>query len=87
MPREQSPERRESQRRLAEEITCLAHGAAGLAKAQRATEILFGAEVQDLSDAELGEIFADVPARELPARRFGRRGSERYRAGSRRTSC
>ena len=31
----------------------------------RATEILFGAEIDQLSDSELGEIFADVPSREL----------------------
>ncbi|HEV7225161.1 MAG TPA: tyrosine--tRNA ligase [Pirellulales bacterium] len=64
--RRQDPGRRESQRRLAEEITRLVHGTAGLAKAQRATEILFGAEIDQLSDEELGEIFADVPSRELP---------------------
>ena len=56
------PGRRESQRRLAEEITRLVHGEAGLAKARRASEILFGAEIAALSDAELGEIFADVPS-------------------------
>ena len=59
------PGKRASQRRLAEEITRLVHGPAGLAKAVRATEILFGAEIDQLSDAELGEIFADVPSREL----------------------
>ncbi|HVW37637.1 MAG TPA: tyrosine--tRNA ligase, partial [Pirellulales bacterium] len=53
--RAQDPGRRESQRRLAEEITRLVHGPAGLAKAQRATEILFGAEIDRLSDDELGE--------------------------------
>ena len=59
------PEKRESQRRLAEEITRLVHGSAGLDKAQRATAILFGAEIEKLSDAELGEIFADVPSQQL----------------------
>ncbi len=59
------PGRRESQRRLAEEITRLVHGEGGLAKAQRATEILFGAEITALSDAELGEIFADVTSQEI----------------------
>ncbi len=59
------PGKRESQRRLAEEITRLVHGPAGLARAVRATEILFGAEIDQLSDAELGEIFADVPSKEL----------------------
>jgi len=59
------PARRESQRRLADELAGMVHGAEGLAKARRATEILFGAEIGELSDHELGEIFADVPSREL----------------------
>jgi tyrosyl-tRNA synthetase len=65
LARERDPGKRESQRRLSEEITRLVHGPAGLAKAVRATEILFGAEIDQLSDAELGEIFADVPSCEL----------------------
>ena len=43
---------------------------AGLATARRATEILFGAEIEALSDAQLGEIFADVPSKELPRERL-----------------
>jgi len=65
-----APEKRESQRRLAEELTGLVHGASGLAAAQRATEIFFGAEIDSLSDAQLGEIFADVPAAHLPRTRL-----------------
>ncbi len=60
------PEKRESQRRLAEELTALIHGQTGLARARRASQVLFGAEIADLSDAELAEIFCDVPSRELP---------------------
>jgi tyrosyl-tRNA synthetase len=60
------PGRRDSQRRLAEELTRLVHGPDGLAAAQRATEIFFGAEISNLSDAQLAEIFADVPSKELP---------------------
>jgi tyrosyl-tRNA synthetase len=61
------PAKRESQRRLAEELTRLVHGDAGIAAARQATEIFFGAEISKLSDAELGQIFADVPSKELPA--------------------
>ncbi len=61
------PEARESQRRLAQEMTRRVHGAQGLASAERATAVFFGAAIEDLSDAELVEIFADVPSRELPA--------------------
>ncbi len=56
----------ESQRRLAESLTELTHGREGLASAKRASEIFFGASIQDLDDAQLGEIFADVPSQELP---------------------
>ncbi len=41
-----TPEKRESQRRLAEELTRLVHGSTGLAAAQRATEIFFGGEIE-----------------------------------------
>jgi tyrosyl-tRNA synthetase len=60
------PHKRESQKRLAEEMTRLVHGEEGLATAQRATEIFFGAEIANLSDTQLREIFADVPSKELP---------------------
>lgn len=63
--RQANPERRDSQKRLAAEVTRLVHGEAGLAAAQRATEIFFGAEIDSLSDAQLGQIFADVPSQSL----------------------
>ena len=59
------PDKRESQRRLAEELTRIVHGEAGLPTAQKATEIFFGAEIADLNDAQLAEIFADVPSKTL----------------------
>jgi len=39
----------------------LVHGQSGLLAAQRATDIFFGAEIGDLTDQQLVEIFADVP--------------------------
>ena len=62
--RQTQPQERQSQKRLAESLTELVHGEDGLA-ARRATEIFFGAEIRQLSDAQLGEIFADVPSKEL----------------------
>lgn len=59
------PARRESQRRLAESLTRLIHGAEGLQAAQRATEIFFGAEIAEMTDRQLQGIFADVPSKEL----------------------
>lgn len=63
--RESDAGKRDSQRRLAEELTRLVHGAEGLAVAQKATEIFFGAEISELNDDQLGQIFADVPSKEL----------------------
>ncbi|MDO4574632.1 MAG: tyrosine--tRNA ligase [Planctomycetia bacterium] len=59
---ENAPETRVGQRRVAEEITRLVHGEAGLASARKATEIFFGAEIHDLDDSLLQSIFADVPS-------------------------
>ena len=68
--RETEPHLRQSQKRLAEELTRLVHGDAGLATARRATDVFFGAEIDDLNDAQLVEIFADVPSRQLPRDRL-----------------
>ncbi len=68
--REESPQNRDSQRRLAEELTRLVHGEEGLTTAQRATEIFFGAEISDLNDSQLADIFADVPSTEMPISRL-----------------
>lgn len=63
--REGEPHRRESQKKLAESVTCLVHGDSGLHAAIKATEVLFGAEIENLTDAELLDIFADVPSVEI----------------------
>jgi tyrosyl-tRNA synthetase len=72
--RQEDPGKRESQRRLAENLTQLVHGSEGLAIAQRATDVFFGAEIADLSDAQLTEIFADVPSRQLTRRSLSEGG-------------
>ena len=64
--RENEPHLNASQKSLAEELTKLIHGDGGLASAKKATEIFFGAEISDLSDTELGNIFNDVPSAEIP---------------------
>lgn len=58
--------RRILQKQVAKELTLIAHGEAGLAAAEQATAIFFGAAIESLSDAELTSIFADVPSQELP---------------------
>jgi len=72
--RTEEPHKRESQKRLASWLTEMVHGTDGLATALKATEIFFGAEIEDLSDAELAEIFADVPGCELPRDRLSGEG-------------
>jgi len=64
------PGKRTAQRRLATELTRLVHGEEGVETAVRATEIFFGAEIRQLSDAQLGQIFADVPSKTLPRDRL-----------------
>jgi len=72
--RQSDPGQRESQRRLAEAMTQLVHGTEGLDVARRASEIFFGAQIEDLDDAQLGQIFSDVPSKQLPSARLSEGG-------------
>ncbi len=56
------PGRAAAQKRLAEWMTRFVHGDEGVEAAERATKILFGGEIGDATDAQLNEIFADVPS-------------------------
>jgi tyrosyl-tRNA synthetase len=62
---ESDPGRRAAQKRLAEWMTQFVHGDDGLQSALQASKILFGGEIEDMDDAGLNEIFADVPSKEL----------------------
>ncbi|MDR0327935.1 MAG: tyrosine--tRNA ligase [Planctomycetaceae bacterium] len=62
--------KRTAQRKLADELTQLVHGEAGLSAAKKATDIFFGGEISALDDAALCSIFADVPSKELPKERL-----------------
>lgn len=64
------PGRRAAQRKLAEELTRTVHGAAGLAVAQRASEVLFGGSFEGLKADDLTTIFAHVPSIEMTAERL-----------------
>ena len=68
--RTNEPHLRSSQKRLAEELTRTVHGDGGLDAAKKATEIFFGAEIENLNDAQLNDIFADVPSEEVPRSRL-----------------
>lgn len=66
-----APEKRDAQRRLAHEVTAMLHGETELAKAERASEVLFGKEMSGLSVDEILDIFADVPSTELEETKLG----------------
>ncbi|MFC1650926.1 tyrosine--tRNA ligase [Candidatus Latescibacterota bacterium] len=59
------PGKREAQHVLADESTRMIHGEDGLQKSIRASEVLFGGEINDFTDKELIDIFADVPSSNL----------------------
>ena len=59
------PSDRQAQKVLAESLTKMVHGDEGWEAAKAASEVLFGAEIQNLSDADLTSIFEDVPSKQL----------------------
>ncbi len=65
-----APEKREAQKRLAEEVTLMVHGEYNLRKAIQASQVLFGGEIADLSASEVLDIFADVPSSDIPRASF-----------------
>ena len=61
-----SPEKRQAQKRLAEEVTRMVHGESNLRKAIQASQVLFGGEIEDLSASDVLDIFAEVPSSDMP---------------------
>jgi tyrosyl-tRNA synthetase len=62
-----APERRDAQRMLAAEMTMRVHGADALARAARASGLLFGEDITTLPAADVLEVFEDVPSTALAA--------------------
>jgi len=62
----EKPQERQAQKVLAESLTKMVHGEDGWKSAKAASEVLFGAEIENLSDADLNSIFEDVPSQQLP---------------------
>jgi tyrosyl-tRNA synthetase len=67
----EEPHKRAAQQALARELTTLVHGPEALGAAERATAVLFGGELAGLTEAQLLEIFADVPSVSVPSARLG----------------
>lgn len=59
------PEKREAQRKLAEEVTTFVHGEDALKVAQKITEVLFSGEIKELTTAEVAQAFNGVPSAEI----------------------
>jgi tyrosyl-tRNA synthetase len=59
------PESRAAHKALAAAMTDLVHGKAATAEAVRASEILFGGELEGIAESTFGEIVGEVPTREM----------------------
>ena len=59
------PGRREAQRTLADEVTSLVHGAGAATAAADAARILFGSPIEDMDEAALEAVAAEVPTSEV----------------------
>jgi tyrosyl-tRNA synthetase len=68
------PHEREAHRTLAWLITGMIHGETAVSRAEKASEVLFGGELDSLDSAEIAEIFADVPTADLVKERLGGEG-------------
>lgn len=64
---ETAPEKREAQRRLAEEVTRFVHGQAELEGAQKITEVLFSGDIKALDVKEAEQAFQKAPTVEITA--------------------
>jgi tyrosyl-tRNA synthetase len=71
---DEHPERREAQRTLAREMTQMIHGETALAKAMKASSVLFGGDLEGLGADDIQDIFADVPSSEISRAELGGEG-------------
>ena len=65
-----APEKRVAQRELARETTKLVRGEDAVARAERASAILFGGSMAEAKADDVLEVFADVPSTAMEAERF-----------------
>lgn len=63
---DERPEQREAQRKLAQLVTGMIHGATAVSKAEKAAQVLFGGDLDGLDAGDIQEIFADVPSSQMP---------------------
>ena len=71
---EAEPHARIAHKALAREVTALVHGKEAVTEAIRASEILFGGELEGITEATFREVAGEVPTCELSTERFGGEG-------------
>ena len=71
---EAEPHARIAHKALAWEVTALVHGEEAVTEAIRASEILFGGELEGITEATFREVAGEVPTCELSTERFGGEG-------------
>ena len=69
-----APEQREAQRVLAREVTRMVHGDAHVARAERASGVLFGEDITTLPADDVLSVFEDVPSSTVSADKLGGSG-------------
>lgn len=57
-----APEKREAHTALADDVCALIHGSDAVGQAKRGAAVLFGGSMEGIPEAQLGEIFSDVPS-------------------------
>ncbi len=68
------PHLREAQRKLAQDVTRLVHGETAVTKAEKASAVLFGGDLDGLDAGDIRDIFADVPSSEVGKHEFAGEG-------------
>lgn len=64
-----APEKREAQRRLAEEVTAFIHGKEAVEEAQHISAALFSGEVKDLTASEIEQGFKNMPSVDIESKK------------------
>ncbi len=70
----ENPGARAAHKALAKAVTDLIHGETATAEATRASEILFGGELGDISEATFNDIIGEVPTKEIEKAKLGEAG-------------
>ena len=66
----EQPEERDAQRALAREVTAIVHGVEQAEAMERGARMLYGQEIKDLTDEQVGSLLADAPRHQIPRRRL-----------------